>query len=53
MLLILVSAPLAFIVSLVGLFREAQKGWAIAGLISSVVFGLTFVGLPWLVNCLL
>ena len=47
------SVPLAFIVSLVGLFRDTQKGWAIAGVISSGVFGLTFIGLPWLVNCLL
>ena len=49
----LVSVPLAFIISLVGLFRDSPKGWAIAGLISSGAFGLWFIGLPWLVNCVL
>ena len=49
----LVSLPLAFIISLVGLFRDSPKGWAIAGVIISGVFGLRFIGLPWLVNCVL
>ena len=49
----LVSVPLAFIVSLIGLFRDTQKGWAIAGVIISGVFGLRFIGWPWLVNCVL
>ena len=47
----LLSVPLAFIISLVGSFRDSPKGWAIAGVIISGAFGLRFIALPWLVSC--
>ena len=47
----LVCVPLAFIVSLVGLFKDGKKGWAIAGLISSAGFVLWFLVLTGVVNC--
>ena len=48
--MIMVSVPLAFVISLIGSFRDTQKGWAIAGLIISGAVGLMFIILPLLAN---
>ena len=49
--MVLVCTPMAFIVSVVGLFKDSQKGWAIAGAISTVGFVLWFLVLTGVVNC--
>lgn len=53
-MLIPLAAPVAFILSLIGVIRDSRKGWAIAGLILSLLVG-AIIAVPFILafvkNC--